>query len=272
MELPQTEQTSSWDTYGSRVEGSTGKILDLCDKHGVRATFFVLGWVAERYPNLIKEIHRRGHDLGCHSMYHQPVGTLTPTLFARDLEQALSAIEEAAGVRVTKYRAPGFSITAKSAWALETMNDLGIKIDCSIFPRRHAHGGFPSFPFAEPCWIEFVTGKRILELPMSASSCFGLPVIAGGGYFRALPKFLLSRHINRHGYCMTYFHPRDFDVEQPVIPKLTLKRKFRTYIGVRGALAKLDYLMSKNRFISIEEFDLHSSGNQNSVKLALLSE
>ena len=144
-------QRQDWSTYTARVDLNTRRVLDLFDECGVKATFFILGWVAERYPDLIREIAARGHEPAAHSYWHRLVYELTPEEFRKDTRRAKEVIEQAAGEVVSGYRAPSYSITRKSLWALETLAELGFTYDSSIFPIRHDVYGIPGAPGLPSC-------------------------------------------------------------------------------------------------------------------------
>ena len=252
LDNPETQDIAQWETLPSRLSDGVNRILDLCDRIGTKATFFVLGWVAETAPEVVAEIARRGHEIACHSYRHQLAYTQTPEAFEEDLIRALDLIEAAAGVRPTAYRAPGFSVTLKSTWVFDVLARNGIEIDASVFPSSRAHGGLPGFPTGKPCLWE--TGARgpLKMFPMSFGSVFGRRVVfSGGGYFRLLPYPAIKLGFDRSDYVMTYFHPRDFDPNQPVIPGLGLVRKFKSYVGLGRSLARLERLAGQVNFMSI---------------------
>src|SRR5262245_17779047 len=176
----------AWERYPSRVRENTERLVDLFDQMGIRATFFVLGWVAERFPDLVRRIAARGHELGSHSHWHRLVYDLTPEAFRADLRRSRDAIEAAAGVRVTAFRAPRYSITKQSLWALDVLVEEAFSCDSSVFPVRHDRYGIPDAPrhpheIVRPC-------GPLWEVPTATVPWAGLNVpIAGGGYFRHFP-------------------------------------------------------------------------------------
>src|ERR1035437_4842988 len=176
-----------WDRWPSRVVDNTKRCLDLCDEVGAKATYFTLGWVANKFPGLVREIHQRGHELACHSFWHRRVYTLTPEQFREDVRQAKDIIEQTSGAKVEGYRAPSWSITAKSLWALEVLAEEGFTYDSSIFPINHDLYGIPGanrFPYR----LQTANGGSLTEFPPVTVKIFGatLPA-AGGGHFRLLP-------------------------------------------------------------------------------------
>ncbi len=245
LECPSVPGVEGWGKLESRVEQSTDCLLELLARHQLTATFFVLGWVAERYPALLRRIAQFGHEIGCHSHVHSLVHRQTPDEFREETRHALEAISVAVSAPVRLYRAPGFSLTRDCAWAFEVLAELGFEIDCSVFPGTHAHGGsagaFPGAPFR----IE-ASGRILHEFPASLVRVGPLHLaFAGGGYFRLLPIGVISRLAARSPYTMTYFHPRDFDAGQPRISGLSRRRAFRAYVGIEGALRKLDRLLTE---------------------------
>jgi len=242
-----------WPTFGSRVVDATKRLLDILDYAGARATFFVLGWVAERQPGLVQEIHARGHELACHGYSHQMISRLTPQEFAEDVKRAKKVIEDIAGSRVIGYRAPTFSITRQTLWSLEVLMEAGFRYDSSIFPIVHDRYGIPDAPrFAHRIPI-VGNGCAIAELPLSTVSVFGqrLPV-AGGGYFRLLPYGLTRlaiRHLNKveRQPAVVYLHPWELDRHQPRLSVGRLTR-LRHSINIPQTEDKLCRLLADFRF------------------------
>ncbi len=247
---------SSWDLRESRVEASTDRLLGLLDQHGVKGTFFVLGWVAEQYPELIARIHAAGHELGSHGFAHHLIYQQTPEQFAMDLIDSRTAIAEACGVEVTAYRAPSFSITKRSLWALDILAEKGFTVDSSIFPiGGHDRYGIPG---AKREIHELNTEYgTITEFPPSAwhISKFNLPV--GGGYFRIFP-YAVTRQaitaIRKQGRpAMFYTHPWEIDAEQPRIAGASFKSNFRHYTGLGGSYVRLDQLLRDFEFATLSD-------------------
>lgn len=252
LEHEPTRAVQSWHRFESRVRWGTDRILELLDRHNVRATFFCLGWVAARDPSLVRAIAAAGHEVGTHSFAHEMVHQQSPRAFEADLERSIGTISDALGSKVASYRAPGFSITPRTPWAFETLVRHGIETDASLFPTWRMHGGFPG-AIRQPGWIETPAG-RIREFPMSVSSLAGRHVpVSGGGYFRLFPTSLTHALMRREPYVMTYFHPRDFDVGQPTIPGLSLLRHVRTYVGVGSAFARFEQMLSAFDFTDFRE-------------------
>jgi polysaccharide deacetylase family protein (PEP-CTERM system associated) len=210
---------NSWPSLPSRVADSTHQLLDSFDQTNSRATFFVLGWVAEREPGLVREIAARGHEIACHGYGHQLVYQIGPERFREDLKRARAAIEEATGVQPLGYRAPSYSITDGSLWALDILVEEGFEYDSSIFPIRHHRYGIPGFS-RTPVQLQLDSGRTIREFPMTTlrAGPVTLP-LAGGAYLRFFPPALF-----RHGFrrlaklgepIVLYVHPWEIDPDQP---------------------------------------------------------
>ena len=256
-EVQRTVDPSRWDSFPSRVEEATSIVLDLLDAAGVKATFFILGWVAQRRPRLVRRIAGAGHELGCHSFSHALVFRLSPQEFRRDTTLAIDAISQAAGVRPRAYRAPRFSITARSWWALEILAECGFQADSSIYPVRHDRYGIPGHPFF-PHRIQTPSGA-ILEVP-PASVPLGANHNApagGGAYLRLLPRSYLAAAIrllngvHRAPACL-YVHPWEFDPDQPRLASGAVAR-LRTYLGLRSMAAKLARLLADFPFAPLSD-------------------
>jgi polysaccharide deacetylase family protein (PEP-CTERM system associated) len=245
-----------WPSFPSRVVRNTMRLLDLTSSYGVRGTFFVLGWVAQRFPELVREIRDRGHEIGCHSYWHRMIYTLSPIEFDEDTRRAKDAIETAAGVAVTGYRAPTFSVTKRSLWALDVLANAGFTFDSSIFPIHHDRYGIVGSP-RDPYAIRLRSQHCLTEFPISTFRAFGrdLPV-AGGGYLRMLPMWYNAHGIERvHGDrrpVMVYVHPWEIDPDQPRIKTRAVSR-LRHYTNLRGMEGRLRSLFERYRFAPVSE-------------------
>jgi len=246
-----TKTEAEWAGFETRIHGNMDRIHRLLEDQNQMATFFCLGWVARKYPEVIKEIDKRGYEIGTHSDLHQLAYEQSPKKFEEDLKRSIMALEDITGKKVKTYRAPGFSFMQQNKWVFELLIKNGIEIDASVFPAKRAHGGFEEFGHAEPCWID-LDGMKIKEFPINLTSFFGKKLIfSGGGYFRLLPYFVLNQMTKKSKYVMTYFHPRDFDALQPMVPGLNAIRKFKSYYGLKDCLPKLQQLISEHRFLDI---------------------
>jgi polysaccharide deacetylase family protein (PEP-CTERM system associated) len=247
---------SEWASFESRVCRNTERLLDLLEHAAVPATFFVLGWVAERFPNLVKRIHRAGHELASHSYDHGLVYDKTPEAFRDDLRRAKAALEDAAGVSVTGYRAPSYSVTERSLWALDVLVSEGYTYDSSIYPIRHDRYGIPSWP-RHIHWVERAAGG-LWELPGSTVQHLGMNLpMGGGGYFRLLPYGWTSLGIRRLNErecrpAVFYLHPWEIDPDQPRLNAGVLSR-FRHYRNLDQTEARLRRLLAEFRFGTITQ-------------------
>ena len=246
---------NDWDHYDCRVVGSTRRILEIAARHATRGTFFVLGWVAERFPELVREIQSAGHEIGCHSHQHQLVYELGPDRFRADLIRARDTLEYIIGEPVRSYRAPSFSITRRSLWALEILADEGFDTDSSIYPVRHDRYGIPGSAKA-PYFIPTSAGT-IREFPGMTATVAGMTVpVGGGGYLRLLPWTITSRLLRtiraEQRPLNVYLHPWEVDVDQPRIAA-SLKSRFRHYQNLHTTERKLDQLLTTFRLTTMSE-------------------
>lgn len=251
-EIHASVSEGEWDGLPSRVEQETDCVLRLLDDKGIKATFFLLGWVADRHPKVAQAIVEAGHELGCHSYMHRLVYDLTPAEFREDTMRAVRAIEDAAGVTPRCYRAPSYSITEKSMWALEALVECGFTHDSSIYPISHDRYGIQGFP-RYPHTVETPSGP-IHEIPIATVKLANgyIAPIGGGGYLRLLPYRYTAagiRRLNRHegrSACI-YFHPWELDPQQPRLAAGKVAR-LRTYTGMRGMLRKVERMISDFEF------------------------
>lgn len=238
----------------SRVVGQTERLLDLLDEHGARGTFFVLGVVASRFPRLIQAITRRGHEVACHGWDHTPLWALDAAGFRQDVRWARRAAEDAAGGPVVGYRAPNYSLRPDMAWVFPTLEEEGYLYDSSIHPiahDRYGHPDAPRFPYRVPGRA----GGGLWEVPVGTARVGGRNVPLGGGFFRLFPLALLRGGIARINRvdgrpCLLYVHPWEFDPRQPRV-EMPWAHRFRHYVGLRAAEAKLRALLREFTFTSI---------------------
>ena len=243
----------SWTSWPSRVERNVDIIMRLLAERGIRATCFILGWVAKHHPEVVKQISENGHEIACHGWDHTLVYTQSREVFRRDTREAVSRIEDLAGARVLGYRAASFSITRQSLWAIDVLGELGFAYDSSVFPIRHPRYGIPDAPRGP---YEIVPG--FWEFPMTTLSLargFNLPV-GGGGYFRLYP-YLFTRwalkRVNTSGIpAIVYLHPWEFDPGQPRINASILAR-FRHYVSLAKTARRLRRMCGDFRFAPIKE-------------------
>jgi polysaccharide deacetylase family protein (PEP-CTERM system associated) len=244
-----------WDTYPLRVDGNTRRILDMLDHFSIKATFFILGWIAKRLPALIKEIQRRGHELACHGYGHELIYCIGPRAFRDDVRRSKQLLEDQCGEKINGYRAPSYSITGKSLWALDILVEEGFSYDSSIFPVLHDTYGIPDsqrFPYTiqtgSGCLVEFPLTTLPLKLGWKN---IRLP-IAGGGYLRFFPVELIKWGFERINIkekqpVVLYFHPWEIDPAQPRI-NAGMKSRFRHYLNLNKTEGKLREILSELQF------------------------
>jgi polysaccharide deacetylase family protein (PEP-CTERM system associated) len=240
----------TWDLCESRVARNTERMLQILEDSKARATFFVLGWVAERFPGLVPAIAAAGHEVASHGYAHQLVTGLTPDEFRADVRRAKAILEDASGTVVAGYRAPGFSITRDNLWAFDVLLEEGYRFDSSIFPAPHGHGGIPGAP-KDPFALDAASG-RMLEFPVTQAVIMGRPLcFSGGGYLRLLPLPVIStiaRSLNAAGRPIVYYtHPREIDPAQPRLP-MPLKRRFKSYVNIASTAGKLRHVANSGAF------------------------
>jgi polysaccharide deacetylase family protein (PEP-CTERM system associated) len=242
-----------WGNRELRVEANTRRMLSLLDETNTKGTFFILGWVADRVPGLIKEIADRGHEIGTHSYWHRLVYSLTPEEFAVDLKQSIEVIQTASGVTPRTFRAPTFSITTKNPWAYQVLRDHGITLDSSVYPiAGHDRYGIPDAPR-----VPYEPIPGLIEAPMSTAEAFGrvLP-FGGGGYLRIFPFAITKKFFDQSAAAgrpvNLYIHPWEIDPGQPQIP-LPAKSRFRHYHGIDKCESRLRALLKTYKFGTLTE-------------------
>ncbi len=251
-------QRSEWDKCACRVEGNTQRLLDLFASHQIQATFFVVGWVAERYPSLVREIAAAGHELACHSYWHRLIYKLDPKDFREDTQRAKDVIEQIAGQPIHGYRAPTYSIVASSLWALQILVELGFTYDSSIFPIHHDRYGIPSAPRA-PFRIKTPAGP-LMEYPLTTFRIWNRSMpVAGGGYLRLLPQWYTRfgiRRARREGLpIIAYVHPWEIDPDQPRLSG-TFVSRLRHYTNLSKTYVRLSDMLREGTFTSFCESGL----------------
>lgn len=247
----------SWPQHPSRVVENTRRVLDLLNRHGSKATFFVLGWVAERQPQLVREILAAGHEVGCHSYGHNCLWRLSPAEFRADTRRARAAIEDAGGKAVVGYRAPSFSVVERTLWAVEILAEEGFQYDSSVFPIHHDVYGMPSaprFPFRWGCR----DGLHLYEIPPTTVRFRRWNLPAGGGaYLRILPEWYTRWAVGKirgdSQSMVVYFHPWEIDPGQPRLEG-RLRSRFRHYFQLRGMQGKLARILSSGNFVPLIDY------------------
>jgi polysaccharide deacetylase family protein (PEP-CTERM system associated) len=246
-----------WDQFPSRVAMNTYRVLEILARQGARATFFVLGWVARRYPNLVADIFKAGHRVGCHGYAHQPIYSGTQLEFRKDLREAKQTLEDALGSQIKSYRAPSYSIVSQTLWALEILGEEGFEYDSSIVPVIHDHYGLPGAP-RFPYVKELACGRKLREFPPSTVRLWGLNIpVAGGGYFRLFPYSFTAwaiRRINQGEQqpAMVYLHPWEIDPDQPRI-SASWRSRFRHYQNLESTEEKFIKLLQDSSWAPMEE-------------------
>ena len=246
LDIAHAYPMSEWDRLESRVERNTDRLLTLLDRFDVKCTCFVLGWIAERYPALLKRIQDAGHEIASHGYAHQLVYEQDPESLRRDLKQSISVIKTATGCVPGGYRAPGFSIFSTTDWAFEVIAEAGFWYDSSVFPARRAHGGM-AHARSHIHKRTLKNGQSLLELPINTTRFMGYCfAYCGGGYLRAFSyRFIASqiRKANARGEpVIVYIHPRDIDPDQPRLP-MTLTRRLKSYLNLDTTEKKLTHLL-----------------------------
>lgn len=248
-----TRTVTEWGRYESRIHRNMEIIYEIINGNNVSATFFVVGWIAERYPEVVKKISDFGFEIGSHTHMHQLAYEQNKKEFFKDVEKSIKTIEDSVGRKVRSFRAPGFSITKKNIWAFEILHELGIEIDSSVFPAHRSHGGLPIYTRAYPSLLNY-NGITLKEFPINTHSFYGKNMVfSGGGYFRVMPYNFIKSCTERSEYVMTYFHPRDFDADQPLLPGLSFARHFKSYVGLKKCRSKLEKWLTEFTFIDIAE-------------------
>lgn len=246
-----------WHRYESRVEKNTYTLLHLLEEYGVQATFFVLGWVAEKCPGLVRDIHAAGHEIACHGYNHRLIYDLSPEEFREDTRKAKAVLEDLAGSAVVGYRATSYSIIKETQWALDILIEQGFLYDSSIFPIQHDRYGFPEAERFPHRLIRAEGG--IIEYPPSTYALWGKNIpMAGGGYLRLFPQTLTKaalRSINEKEKqpCVLYVHPWEIDEEQPRLQGRWLSKR-RHYLNLHSTLPKLRALLQEFEYRPLASF------------------
>jgi len=245
---------ADWDGIAPRVEANTGRLLDMFEQHNVTATFFILGWVAERFPELIQRIAAAGHEIASHGYMHQRATAQTPAQFKQDITSTRKLLQDLTGAAVVGYRAPSFSFNRTNDWVYDVLSEAGYRYSSSVYPVAHDHYGIPDAPR-----FRYSAANGIDEIPLTTLQINGknLP-ISGGGYFRLYPyaftRWAIRRFgkIDEHPYIF-YMHPWEVDPNQPVMGDISLKTKFRHYLNLARVEKRLGRLLSDFEWAPIDK-------------------
>lgn len=251
LDSPAVPGINEWEGLPSRVERNLLRMLDLLAEHRVSSTCFFLGWVARRFPSLVKETSRRGHELASHGNAHRLVYQMTRSEFLDDTLSSRKELEDISGTRVVGFRAPGFSVMPATPWFFETLLEAGFLYDSSVFPAHRAHGGMPGAAYA-PHFI-----GDLLEFPVTVARPFGWPVcFFGGGYLRLSPlaviRAMAGRVLDEDRPVVFYAHPREIDPAQPRLP-MTLRKRFKSYVNLESTEKKINCLLAEFQFVTFME-------------------
>lgn len=256
LDLPSTPPLSAWDNLPSRVEKNFNILLELFAEKNARVTCYFLGWVAQRYPHLVKEAVAAGHEAASHGYAHQLLFSQDRKQFAADTERAKRIIEDASGQPVLGYRATGFSVDENHPWFFDVLAEVGFKYDSSIFPAHRIHGGDSSARL-EPHAIMTSNGP-ITEFPVSVATVGPIrKCLFGGGYLRLSPTWLIKKKaraiLNEGRPVVFYIHPREIDPDHPHLP-MSAKRRFQSYYGLKRCHTKLSDLLETFEFTTFEQY------------------
>jgi polysaccharide deacetylase family protein (PEP-CTERM system associated) len=256
LDLPFTPDITAWDSLPSRVERNFLRLLEIFEQRGVHVTCFFLGWVGERFPHLVKEAARRGHEIASHGYAHRLVYQMSPEAFYRDAVRAKRILEDVAGQAVWGYRAAGFSLTHGTEWFFDKLIEAEYVYDSSVFPARRGHGAMEDGN-RTPYWVERVSG-RLAEFPVSVAEVLGKPFcFFGGGYLRLFP-YLVIRTMTRRVLgeprpVIFYVHPREIDPDHPRL-SMNWKRRFKSYVNLKSTKPKIERLLDEFQITSFERF------------------
>ncbi|MCK5127200.1 MAG: DUF3473 domain-containing protein [candidate division Zixibacteria bacterium] len=246
-----------WPDLESVVERNTEHILELFHKKSVKATFFVLGWIAEKYPHLVAAVSDAGHEIACHSFYHRMVSSIDEEEFKKDTEMALNAIVKACGQIPKGYRSPSWGMRREMHWAFKVLHELGFEYDSSIFPIKHDIYGDPKSP-RRPYEIKIKSGGSLIEIPASTVEFLGVKIpVAGGGWLRQFPYWFTKwgiKKLNKNNTAaMTYFHPWELDINIPRV-RLDLKNSVRQYGNIKSMQYKIERLLDDFDFVPMIDY------------------
>lgn len=256
LDVPGSQEISRWDSLTSLVEKSFLRLLDLFDEKGVAVTCFFLGWIAERFPHLVSEADRRGHEIASHGYAHRLVYEMSERDFLEDAVRSRQILEDLSGHAVAGYRSSGFSVTKRSPWFFDALSRAGYRYDSSLFPARRLHGGIDGGPCAPYRLGPGPDG--LIEFPITVTPLFGRRLcFFGGGYLRLFPAFVICRMahkvLSEGRPVIFYIHPREIDPQHPRMP-MSPGRRFKSYVNLRGTEAKIRCILGEFRFQTFARF------------------
>ena len=256
LDSPSTPPLSEWELLPSRVEKNFLKLLDIFSERNVRVTCFFLGWVAQKFPELVKTASERGHEIASHGYAHQLIYRMGPRRFFEDAVKSKAVIEDVLGRPILGYRSSGFSVTEETAWFFDELREAGFRYDSSVFPGWRAHGGLKTRRYA-PYRIGS-SPDGLIEFPVTVNEVGGQPIcFFGGGYLRLSPYFLIRRMasdvLQQGRPVVFYIHPREIDPEHPRLP-MGLARRFKSYINLRTTEDKIRRLLGEFEFSTFDGF------------------
>jgi polysaccharide deacetylase family protein (PEP-CTERM system associated) len=265
LDSPAVPRMERWPVLESRIEMNIDKILTLLDSHSVKATFFWLGWVAERHKDLVRKCQQAGHEIASHGYAHVLAHKVGPDAFRQDISKAKAILEDITSEPIRGFRAPGFGIIDKTLWAFETIKEAGYQYDSSVFPAQHGHGGMPNSPLG--LYIIDTQNGPLIEVSTSAIEILGHRLsLFGGGYLRISPKWVIRWGIDRlyaSGQpLVVYLHPREIDPNHPRLP-LSFVRRFKCYVNLKSTIPKIRWLCENFRFVPMRDLVQESLRRRN---------
>jgi polysaccharide deacetylase family protein (PEP-CTERM system associated) len=254
LDLPATPETAQWDSLPSRVERNFAKLLSILEERKAKATCFFIGWIAQKYPHLVREAVRQGHEIASHGFHHKLAYAMTPQEFFEDAVRSKKVMEEICGQAVWGYRASGFSLTENTPWFFDKLIEAGYRYDSSLFPATRGHGGLPNGRFA-PYRLD---SADFVEFPVSVEHVLGRPIcFFGGGYLRLFPYSLIrtmtQRVLRQERPAVFYVHPREIDLDSPRLA-MSLKRRFKSYVNVSTTEPKIRKVLSDFEMVTFREY------------------
>jgi polysaccharide deacetylase family protein (PEP-CTERM system associated) len=254
LDLPTTPEIGQWDSLPSRVEHNFAKLLGILEDRKAKATCFFIGWVAQKYPHLVREAARQGHEIASHGFQHKLAYSMTSREFFDDATRSKGVIEEISGQAVWGYRASGFSLTENTPWFFDKLIEAGYRYDSSLFPATRGHGGLPNGRYA-PYRLD---SADFVEFPVSVERVLGKPIcFFGGGYLRLFPYSLIRtmtrRVLRQERPAVFYVHPREIDLDSPRL-NMSLKRRFKSYVNVATTELKIRKVLSDFEMITFREY------------------